>query len=49
MPATGTTTKNPPHARHPLTVTLAWVAVGVPLLWGIAQTVQKALALFQTR
>jgi hypothetical protein len=24
----------------------AWLAVGVPLLWGVAQTVHKALALF---
>ncbi|HTA88682.1 MAG TPA: hypothetical protein VK745_03880 [Polyangiaceae bacterium] len=26
---------------------LAWLAVGVPLLWGVAQTVIKALPLFQ--
>jgi hypothetical protein len=25
---------------------LAWVAVGLPLLWGVAQTLKKALALF---
>jgi hypothetical protein len=25
---------------------LAWLAVGVPLLWGVAQTITKALALF---
>jgi hypothetical protein len=24
----------------------AWFAVGAPLLWGVAQTVHKALALF---
>jgi hypothetical protein len=27
-------------------VALAWLAVGVPLLFGIAQTVSKAAALF---
>jgi hypothetical protein len=25
---------------------LAWMAVGLPLLWGVAQTVGKAAALF---
>jgi hypothetical protein len=25
---------------------LAWLAVGAPLLWGIAQTIKKALPLF---
>ncbi len=28
------------------TVTLAWVAVGIPLLWGVAQTLHKTVALF---
>jgi hypothetical protein len=27
-------------------VALAWLAVGIPLLFGIAQTVSKAAALF---
>jgi hypothetical protein len=48
MSAPRTTTQNPPPARHPLIVTLAWLAVGVPLLWGVVETLQKALALFQT-
>jgi hypothetical protein len=26
---------------------LAWLAVGVPLAWGVWQTLQKSLALFQ--
>ena len=26
---------------------LAWAAVGLPLLWGVAQTLKKALALFR--
>ena len=29
-----------------LIVILAWLAVGVPLFWGVAQTFKKALALF---
>lgn len=28
-------------------VALAWVLVGVPLLWGVWNTLQKAAALFQ--
>jgi hypothetical protein len=31
-----------------LTLVLAWVAVGVPLLWGVEQTLVKAMALFHT-
>ena len=46
MSTTGTTTKNPSHARDALILTLAWAAVGVPLLWGVVETLQKALALF---
>jgi hypothetical protein len=26
---------------------LSWTAVGLPLLWGVAETLNKALALFQ--
>lgn len=26
---------------------LAWMAVGLPLAWGVAETLRKALALFQ--
>jgi hypothetical protein len=29
-----------------LVLVLAWLAVGAPLLWGVAQTVNKAMALF---
>ena len=31
----------------PLLILLAWAIVGVPWLWGISQTFQKAVALFQ--
>jgi hypothetical protein len=29
-----------------LVLMLAWLAVGAPLLWGVAATLKKALALF---
>jgi hypothetical protein len=28
-------------------LTLAWLAVGVPLLWGVVETLRKAMALFR--
>jgi hypothetical protein len=28
-------------------VALAWLAVGLPLLWGVAMTIGKAAALFK--
>jgi len=31
----------------PIVLALAWIAVGIPLLWGVAQTITKALALFR--
>lgn len=31
----------------PLSIAFAWLVVGVPLAWGIYQTVMKSLALFQ--
>ena len=30
----------------PVILVLAWLAVGLPLLWGVAQTFKKALTLF---
>lgn len=30
-----------------LSVVLAWLYVGVPLAWGVSQTIIKALALFK--
>jgi hypothetical protein len=29
-----------------LVLAAAWLAVGLPLFWGVAQTIKKALALF---
>jgi hypothetical protein len=28
------------------TLALAWLAVGIPLIWGVVQTLQKAVKLF---
>jgi len=46
------------HAPHPavqpaggagqiVALVLSWTAVGLPLAWGVAETLNKALALFQ--
>ena len=35
------------HATSGITLVLAWVAVGVPLLWGVVETLRKAMALFR--
>lgn len=34
------------HATNAIKLALAWLAVGVPLLWGVVQTLKKAMALF---
>ena len=41
-----TTSSKGSSAGTRLTLVLAWLAVGLPLLWGVAQTVRKALPLF---
>ena len=35
------------HSNGTIKLALAWLAVGVPLLWGVVMTLQKALALFR--
>ena len=35
-----------PRSTNALKLTLAWLAVGAPLLWGVVQTLKKAMALF---
>jgi hypothetical protein len=41
----------PPEPSTPATratiLVLAWLAVGLPLLWGVGQTISKAAALFR--
>jgi len=32
--------------NHAVVLALAWLAVLIPLAWGVAQTMKKALALF---
>jgi hypothetical protein len=34
-------------ASNPLVLVLAWLMVGAPLVWGVVQTIGKALALFR--
>ena len=31
----------------PVRIAIAWLIVGVPLLWGVWETVKKSMALFQ--
>ena len=38
--------KPEPGSRNTVKLTLAWLAVGVPLLWGVVETLRKAMALF---
>jgi hypothetical protein len=33
--------------KKPLKVILFWSFVGIPLVWGVVQTLMKSLALFQ--
>ena len=35
-----------PHSGGVMKLALAWLAVGVPLIWGVVQTLKKAMALF---
>ncbi len=36
-----------PPTGQVIVLVLSWTAVGLPLLWGVAETLRKALALFQ--
>ena len=36
-----------PAKRSLVTLALAWLAVGLPLLWGVWETVKKTFALFR--
>jgi hypothetical protein len=39
-------TKESVQKKQVPVLVLAWLAVGLPLLWGVAQTISKAMALF---
>ena len=30
----------------PMTIAVSWLIVGIPLLWGVLETLKKSLALF---
>jgi hypothetical protein len=50
MPENTSSTQNQPHPTPDHRVWLliaAWILVGVPLLWGVWQTLQASLALFR--
>jgi hypothetical protein len=34
-------------SHNPAVVAFAWLAVGIPLLWGVLNTLLKAVALFR--
>ena len=38
---------NETRKSSPFTIALAWLAVGLPLAWGVSQTIVKSLALFR--
>jgi hypothetical protein len=40
-------TNRSPAAPGRVLLILAWSAVGIPLLWGVVQTIEKALPLFR--
>ena len=44
---TGAGQPNRPSARSWIAVALSWTAVGLPLLWGVYMTLQKAMKLFE--
>jgi len=35
------------RSSQALALAVSWMAVGLPLAWGVAETLRKALALFQ--
>jgi hypothetical protein len=35
------------RSNQAVALVLSWTAVGIPLAWGVAETLRKALALFQ--
>ncbi|SDU15606.1 hypothetical protein SAMN05444156_2296 [Verrucomicrobium sp. GAS474] len=35
-----------PHSVPAAAIALSWLFVGIPLAWGVYQTIQKSLALF---
>jgi hypothetical protein len=52
-PAASSPASAPDHGAHPsskaqaVALVLSWTAVGLPLLWGVVETLRKTFALFQ--
>jgi hypothetical protein len=40
------TNKEKPRTNETVKLALAWMAVGIPLVWGVVETLKKAMALF---
>jgi hypothetical protein len=49
MPPKSAAPASPPpsSAGQLVTLVLAWLGVGLPLVWGVLQTLEKTLALFK--
>jgi hypothetical protein len=45
-PTQSTTPGDSGSTSSPIVLVLAWLVVGIPLLWGVFMTLKKALALF---
>ena len=46
-PQSGATLMSDQGTSSPVSLALAWIAVGVPLAWGVSQTIIKSMALFK--
>ena len=44
---TGAESGEQPHSGQWALIIVAWLLVGIPLLWGVWMTLQKAAALFR--
>jgi hypothetical protein len=44
VPSPATDSRTKPSS---ITLALAWLAVGLPLLWGVWETIKKTFALFR--
>ena len=40
------TNSEKPRGKETVKLALAWLAVGIPLAWGVVETLKKAMALF---
>ena len=47
MPPRAQTAAAPAGGGQVVTLVLAWLGVGLPLVWGVLQTLEKTLALFK--